>query len=64
MLTDLLALLAMTSVLVGFLYFQIVGIIVGFKKAWYIGLIALLVPIFALVIGVAKKVFGTDILNA
>lgn len=63
MLEALLGLLVLVVFIAG-LYFQIVGIIAGFRKAWYVGLVAIVIPAFAVVIGVAKKVFGKNILNA
>jgi len=40
----------------------IYGIVVCFKKKWYFGLIGLIFPIFALVVGVAK-LFKKDLLS-
>lgn len=56
--------LLLGAVMLTGLYLQIMGIIHSFKKAWYIGLVAVLVPLFALFVGTAKEVFDTDILNA
>lgn len=48
----------------GFLSFlNIYGIIASFKAKWYIGLVSLLVPAFAFVVGTAKFVFKKDLLN-
>ena len=42
---------------------HIYGIVLSFQKKWYIGLASLVVPLFALVIGVAKFFFKKDLLN-
>jgi hypothetical protein len=43
--------------------FQIYGTVVCFRKKWYMGLAALAVPGFSLVIGVAKLFFKKDLLK-
>lgn len=56
--------LVVMLLMLAMVYFHIVGLIASFQKAWYIGLIALLVPAFAVVVGIAKSVFKTNFLNA
>jgi hypothetical protein len=43
--------------------FHIHGIILSFKKKWYIGLAALTIPWFALIISIAKVFFKKDLLK-
>lgn len=43
---------------------QVYGIYLGFKKAWYVGAIAIVIPLFALVVGTSKAVFDKDLLAA
>lgn len=38
------------------------GIMLAFKKKWYIGVIAIVVPFFALIVSLAKILFKKDIL--
>jgi hypothetical protein len=42
---------------------SVYGMILSFKKKWYIGLAAIVVPLFAFVIGTAKVVFKKDLLK-
>jgi len=42
---------------------KIYGAVVAFKKKWYFGLMALVVPFFGEIVGVAKLVFKKDILE-
>ena len=42
---------------------KIYGVCLGFQKKWYIGAIALFVPFFAEIVGVAKFVFKKDLLK-
>lgn len=42
---------------------SVYGIILSFNKKWYIGAVALFLPLFGLVIGTAKVVFKKDLLN-
>ncbi len=48
-------------ILVG-LALQVYGVLVSFSKKWYFGLLSLLIPGFAMVVGGAK-VLGKDILK-
>ena len=43
--------------------FCLSGIYQSFKKAWYLGITALLVPGFATVLGLAKLLFKKDLLK-
>lgn len=42
---------------------KIHGVILCFKKKWYLGVAALLVPFFAEIVSVAKIVFKKDLLK-
>lgn len=44
-------------------YFNIHGIILCFRKKWYIGVAALIVPGFATIVSVASLVFKKDLLS-
>lgn len=61
----------MTAVIIGILGFalvmasivaQVYGVVLSFRKKWYVGLAALAVPAFALVVGGAK-LLGKDLLK-
>jgi hypothetical protein len=39
------------------------GVYVCFKKKWYMGLAAVVVPMFALFVGAAKFIFKSDLLK-
>jgi len=39
------------------------GIVLAFKKAWYLGLLVLVVPGVGIVIGACKLFFKKDLLN-
>ena len=41
----------------------IYGVVISFKKAWYVGLAALVFPIFGFVVGGAKLLLKKNILN-
>lgn len=41
---------------------QIYGIVLGFKKKWYVGLAAIVVPMFAIAVGGAKLLGKKDLL--
>jgi uncharacterized ion transporter superfamily protein YfcC len=45
------------------LILAIYGIVLSFRKAWYVGLAALVFPLFGFIVGVTKFLGGTDILN-
>ena len=47
----------------GFMFVQLYGTYLAFKKKWYMGVVALLVPGFSLVVGAAKLLFKKDILQ-
>lgn len=57
-----LALFAASSSLAIFLL-HVYGIILSFKKTWYFGVIALLVPWFAVIVGAAKFFFKKNLLK-
>lgn len=42
---------------------KIHGIILGFKKKWYIGLACIFVPFFALIVSLSKILLKKDILK-
>lgn len=42
---------------------QLYGAYEAFKKKWYLGAVALLIPGFALVVGAAKLFFKKDLLK-
>lgn len=42
---------------------KIYGAVLGFRKKWHFGLMALVVPFFAEILVVSKHVFGKDILE-
>jgi lysylphosphatidylglycerol synthetase-like protein (DUF2156 family) len=59
----LLFITAIFAYIVASLALHVYGIVLSFRKAWYIGLISILVPFFALIVGAAKLFFRTDILE-
>lgn len=42
---------------------SIYGVVLSFKKVWYVGLAALVFPLFGLTVGIAKLIFKKDLLN-
>ena len=59
--TSLVALLALLLFL-ALASIQIYGVVLGFRKAWYVGLAALVFQPFAFVVG-AAKLLGKDLLK-
>lgn len=59
---SILVVLLFLALMASNIYIHLVGIVASFKKAWYVGVAALLVPGFALVIGLAKTLFKKDLL--
>lgn len=45
------------------LYLHIYGIVLGFKRRWYFGVVALMVPWFAVIVAGAKFFFKKDLLK-
>jgi hypothetical protein len=41
----------------------IYGVVLGFRKKWYMGLAALMFSPFGVTLGIAKYFFKTDLLN-
>jgi len=59
-----LALMLLIAVfLLTFLALKLYGIILCFKKKWYFGVIALCVPLFGEIVGVARFFFKKDLLK-
>lgn len=54
---------ALFSFVMAVLAAKIHGIILSFQKKWYTGVVALIVPGFAVVVSVAKVVFKKDLLQ-
>lgn len=52
-----------TLIVIGYLALTIYGIVLCFQKTWYFGLIGLVVPAFATVIGAAQFIFKADLLK-
>jgi hypothetical protein len=41
---------------------NIYGLILCFKKKWYVGLAGLVFPLFALLVGISQAIFKKDLL--
>jgi hypothetical protein len=52
----------LTVLFLGLLALKIYGVVIAFRKKWYFGVLALIVPFFADIIAVAKLVFKKDLL--
>lgn len=59
----LLMFLLAIATMVGLLALKLYGIYLCFSKKWYLGAVALVVPLFAEVIGAAKLFFKKDLLS-
>jgi hypothetical protein len=55
--------LAMVVLAMGLFVLHIYGAVLGFRKKWYIGLLALVFGQFGLILGAAKFFFKTDLLK-
>lgn len=58
----LLLTIGMGAMFVGSIGLTIYGIVLSFEKKWYIGAVALVIPLFAQVVAIAK-ICGKDILK-
>lgn len=60
----MLTIILLGVVAIGFaiLGLRVYGIVLSFKKKWYIGVAALVVPLFAEIVAIAKLVFKKDLL--
>lgn len=63
MLLSIVAALLALATLVGLFCLNLYGYYLCFAKKWYIGAVALFIPGFALIIGIAKLVFKKDLLK-
>jgi hypothetical protein len=59
----IIGIILLSGLLLFLLYVRLYGIYLSFKKKWYIGTAALVVPFFADVVGIAKILFKKDLLK-